>query len=198
MTPDRRTTLRWAAAAAVAAGAGFGGLRHFGRDRPGDDAGAEGRGYGKDPPLAEPRRNVWPLRLDDKRRAAVRALADLLLPGDPAATPPAPPASGLAIDAFFDEWLSAPYPDQRADRALIVPLLDAVARAPLRARAIRRETAFAEASARFRVLAVAAYYTTPQGLAAIGFVGNEARERFDGPPPEIAQRFEEAFARLKT
>lgn len=189
MTPDRRTTLRWAAAVAVAAGTGVGGIRYFGRERAGSAPEAAAAGYGKDPPLTSPRRDVWPLRLTPDQRGAARRLADLVLPGDAAATPPCPAASTLGIDAFFDEWLSAPYPEQRADRALLTPLLDAAAR--------RREPAFHKAAARFRVLAIAAYYTTAEGLAAIGFVGNEARERFDGPPPAIARRFEEAFARLK-
>lgn len=197
MTPDRRTTLRWAAAVAVAAGTGFGGVRYFGRDRAGGSVEADVRGYGKDPPLTSPHRDVWPLRLAPDHRAAVRQLADLILPGDPDGTPPAPAASALDIDAFFAEWLSAPYPDQRADRALLMPLLAAVAAATARTAAIRREPRFEVAAARFRVLATAAYYTTAEGLAAIGFVGNEARERFDPPPPAVVQRLEAAFARLK-
>lgn len=193
MTVDRRTTLRWAAAVAATAGIGYGGIRHFAIDRA-DPPPAEGHGYGKDPPRAKPRRDVWPLRLSADQRWAARTLADLLLPGDPAATPPCPPASALRLEEFFDEWLSAPYPDQRDDRRLLTPLLDTVARTS--ARTIPRDAASKAAVARFRILAAAAYYTTPEGLAAIGFVGNEARERFDGPPPEVARNFEKAFAKL--
>lgn len=192
MTLDRRTTLRWAAAVAATAGIGVGGIRHFARDRA--DPPAEGPGYGKDPPRAKPRLDVWPLRLSADQRWAARTLADQLLPGDPNATPPCPPASKLGLEEFFDEWLSAPYPDQRDDRRLLIPLLDAVARTSTRA--IPRNATLKQAVARFRVLTAAAYYTTPEGLAAIGFVGYEARERFDGPPPEVAQRFEAAITKL--
>jgi hypothetical protein len=194
VTVDRRTTLRWAAVVAAGAGATFGGIQFFGRDR--EDLRTTVSGYGKDPLLTSPPRDAWPLRLKPAQRAAVKQLADLVLPGDPAATPACPAASTLDIDAFFDEWLSAPYPEQAADHALLMPLLNDVARAPANASSIRRKSKFTEAAARFRVLATAAYYTTAEGLSAIGFVGNEARAEFEAPPAELVRRFEQAFAKL--
>jgi hypothetical protein len=32
------------------------------------------------------------------------------------------------------------------------------------------------------------FYTTPEGTKDIGYVGNVALTRFDGPPPEVLQR----------
>ena len=41
---------------------------------------------------------------------------------------------------------------------------------------------------RFRSLCAAAYYATPPGWEAIGYVGNVALAKFDGPPPEVLER----------
>ena len=41
---------------------------------------------------------------------------------------------------------------------------------------------------RFRSLCAAAYYATPPGWQAIGYVGNVALPKFDGPPPEVLER----------
>jgi len=43
----------------------------------------------------------------------------------------------------------------------------------------------APAFERLRILAAAAYYTTPAGFSAIGFVGNVPRTSFDGPPQAV-------------
>ena len=42
--------------------------------------------------------------------------------------------------------------------------------------------------ARFRDLCASGYYTTPAGMKDIGYVGNVALERFDGPPPEVRRK----------
>jgi hypothetical protein len=47
---------------------------------------------------------------------------------------------------------------------------------------------FKEAAAFFDVyrdLCASAYYATPAGWQAIGYVGNVALPQFDGPPPEV-------------
>ena len=38
---------------------------------------------------------------------------------------------------------------------------------------------------RFRSLAAGAYYGTPEGWKAIGYIGNIPLPSFDGPPPEV-------------
>jgi hypothetical protein len=42
--------------------------------------------------------------------------------------------------------------------------------------------------AKFRTLAASAYYGTEAGWKAIGYVGNMALARFDGPPQEVLDR----------
>ena len=40
-------------------------------------------------------------------------------------------------------------------------------------------------SRRFRDLTAGGFYTTPAGMKDLGYVGNVALARFDGPPPEV-------------
>jgi len=72
-------------------------------------------GYGQDPNLVEPV-TPWPLTLDKPQRETLRIAADLMIPADDHS----PSAGSLNIDAFIDEWISAPYPVMQADRALIM------------------------------------------------------------------------------
>lgn len=179
----------WAGVVAIATGASWAGSQR------GIFAAADvstSAGYGPDPAMLEPRRDHWPLTLDKGQRNAVATLIDRMLPGDPTAEQPTPPASTLNLASFFDEWLSAPYPDQRADRALLLPLLAAVEATP----APNGDAQDQVASERFRVLAAAAYYTTEIGMVAIGYVGNEPRATFEGPPPDVIAGLEAALARL--
>ena len=46
----------------------------------------------------------------------------------------------------------------------------------------------AEFFSRFRSICASAYYATESGWKAIGYVGNVALERFDGPPQEVLDR----------
>ena len=41
---------------------------------------------------------------------------------------------------------------------------------------------------RFRSLCAGAYYTTPAGWNAIGYVGNVPLAKFDGPPAEVLEK----------
>lgn len=192
---DRRAVIGWTAVVAGAVGAGWGlatpGAAPTGRELP--------PGYGKDPPLVEPRRQPWPRAIATSVRADLAALIDIVVPGIDGA----PAGSALGLVDFFDEWLGAPYPDMVADQDLILPLLAAITGlAGLAAGA--RETRVAAlgsggtatAFARFCVLAAAAYHTTPPGIAALGYIGNEPRPRFDGPPPDVLAHFDRELARL--
>lgn len=161
-------------------------------------------GYGTDPDLAE-KKVPWPLTLDPAQRALVRVAADMILPADAGQKPP----SALGIDAFVDEWVSAPYARQAADRAAILPglvWLDAesaarFARPFVRADAAQRKAIFdsiawsdrvapgLERAAAFfaslRALVILGYYTTPEGEAELGYVGNTPIEGvYPGPGPE--------------
>ena len=41
---------------------------------------------------------------------------------------------------------------------------------------------------RFRTVCASAYYATPEGWKAIGYIGNVALPSFDGPPPEVLEK----------
>jgi hypothetical protein len=41
---------------------------------------------------------------------------------------------------------------------------------------------------RYRDLTAGGYYTTPEGMKDIGYVGNVPLPSFDGPPPEVLRK----------
>jgi Gluconate 2-dehydrogenase subunit 3 len=210
---DRRSTLKWMLAASASMP-----LLHQ-RVLGGDDVAAEARaaaqaaarvtaqGYGTDPDLlktfhpGEP----WPLTLNDGQRLTAAALSDIILPADARS----PGASAVGVVDFLDEWVSAPYPTQMQDRAL---LLDGLAW--IDAEAMRRfartfsnldETqqhaicddicheksarpSFAEPArffARYRDLTAGGFYSTAVGRRDLGYMGNDPRASFDGPVSEV-------------
>ena len=168
------------------------------------------KGYGTDPSLNKIYQpgDVWPLTMSPAQKKAATVLADVILPADDLG----PAASALRVTDFIDEWVSAPYPDQLEVRPVILEglqWLDAEAKE-------RFQKGFADLSAAqqaaicddicdpekvaaefksaaeffnaFRSLAMGAYYSTPEGWKAIGYVGNVARVSFDGPPPEVLKK----------
>jgi hypothetical protein len=184
---DRRETLYWMGLVSALVVTG---CKPAGPGLP--SAASQAQGYGKDPSMTAPKR-TWPLTLSTTEKRKFAAIADLILP----ATPVLPAPSALGIDAFLDEWLSAPYPGQLADRALILPLArDARPPATLVAKRADKSDAAAPAVVRLRLLVVAACYSTPEGMKAIGYIGNEPRATFDGPPPEVIAHFDTETAKL--
>jgi hypothetical protein len=207
---DRRVAIKWI----MTAGAGAVLLR--GRSFGARDAAPPGApvppaaGYGTDPDLMKPYKpgDYWPLTLTAAQRRAAAALADIVIPADERS----PSASSVGITDFLDEWVSAPYPDEVKDRTTIVGGLDWVdAEAGKRFAATFAEatedqrqalcaeisleapahSAAAKASRffrRFRDLVAAGYYTTPQGMKEIGYVGNVPLARFDGPPADVIEK----------
>lgn len=205
MTPTRRDVLAWTAAVALSLKTGWRAYAQSGTS--GDTGDWDGHtgwrgGYGKDPDLQNLTAGPWPRQLGEGGRATAAALADIVLPGADGLPDP----SALGIADFFDEWLSAPYPEQERDRDLLLDLfgwLDLAARQRgaasfaaaepgLRADLVAAEAASgvddASAFRRFTVLTVAAVYTTAEGIRAIGFVGNAPQDGFTGPPPDVLDR----------
>ena len=207
MTPDkqprmdRRTAIKWmmtaAASMAVLDNVSSGAT----------PAAITAKGYGMDPNLLkgyEPG-DVWPLTFTPKQRRATVALCDVMIPADEKS----PKASDLRVPDFIDEWISSPYPGQTADRKLIVEGLawidtEAQKRFQLDFADLRPEQqtaicddicnptrAKAEHKSavpffkRFRDLTAGGYYTTPQGMRDLGYVGNVAASSFEGPTPEV-------------
>jgi hypothetical protein len=205
---DRRLAIKWI----VAAGAGAALLkgRIFGADGAPSAAPGSAAGYGTDPDVMKAYKpgDYWALTLSDAERRAASALSDIIIPADARS----PSASAVGITDFIDEWVSAPYEGHPQDRTTIMgglDWLDAECRkrngAPFaEAAQERREALCAEISVdapggteagtasrffrRFRDLVAIGYYTTPDGMKEIGYVGNIPLARFDGPPAEVIEK----------
>jgi hypothetical protein len=199
---DRRTTINWVFAAAAAVPS----LRSFAYtpEPLARDVAANQAGYGTDPELVKEWKagGPWPLTLGVQARLTTAVLCDLIIPADEVS----PSASSVGVVDFIDEWISAPYPQQRADREIVLPGLvwiDAEAQKRFgKAFAVldeKQKTAiaddicsagraapqFASAAkffAKFRDLTAGGFYTTPIGMKDIGYTGNQPLEKFDGPP----------------
>lgn len=173
-------------------------------------------GYGTDPNLMEPE-TPWPLTLSENERAIVRAAADLIIPADDRS----PSAGSLGVDAFVDEWVSAPYERQQYDRTLIVSGLDWLDRESRKRfsqrfaetsaenqTAIFNDVAFrdrvkeghdkqAEFFGRLRGLIMAGFYTRPEGITDIGYLGNSPiMGPYPGPSAEALEHLRGKLAEM--
>ena len=163
--------------------------------------------YGTDPDLQKVYRpgDLWPLTFDARQIKAAGALADVILPADDLG----PAASTLGVVDMLDEWVSAPNDTQQKDRPVILDGLawiDAESRKRFQkdfadlpesgktaicdaicdpAKAVKEFRTAARFFSKFRALCAGAYYATPDGWKALGYVGNVALASFDGPPPEV-------------
>ena len=164
-------------------------------------------GYGGDPDLMKYYKpgDLWPLTFTKEQRRTAAALCDVIIPADEKS----PSASSVDVPDFIDEWISAPYPEQIADRKIIVEglawldgesqkrfqqpfadlttvqqqkICDDICHAP------KAKSEFAKAAiffAKFRNLTAGGFYTTPAGWKDIQYVGNVPLTQFEGPPPEV-------------
>ena len=203
---DRRTTIKWMLTAATVAPS----LGSFAFAGPAGARAAAAHGYGTDPKMLHPNRPgaLWPLTFTKRQRATAAALSDLIIPADDAS----PSASAVGVVDFLDEWISAPYPQQRADRQVVldgfkwldresarrfsqpfssldaaqqVRICDDICHAP---KAKPRFAAAAAFFARYRDLTAGGFYTTPQGREDLKYIGNMPLARFDGPPIEALRK----------
>jgi hypothetical protein len=171
------------------------------------NASNSGSGYGTDPNLMEVYKpgELWPLTFTKQQHRTAAALCDVILPADEKS----PGASQLKVPDFIDEWISAPYPKQQEDKPRILHGL-----AWLDAESAKRfHQWFAELSAeqkqricddiclprkaapeyeqpahffdKFRDLTLGGFYTTPDGMKDVQYLGNVPLTKFDGPPPEV-------------
>ena len=174
------------------------------------------KGYGLDPNLVEPT-VPWPLTLDKAQRESLRIAAALMLPADEHS----PSGGSLHLDAFVDEWVSAPYAVQQADRGLVVSGL-----AWMDAEGNHRfGKTFAQASdtqrreifdlvafkkkiqpgyeqpaiffVRLRALMLSGFYSLPEGMKDIGYMGNQPSVGpYPGPTKEALAHLNAALAKL--
>ena len=213
MSLDRRTTLKWMFAAAATAPSLQVSLAAYDSPHTTDMAralAAGQKGYGTDPNLVAEWKpgGPWPLTLTEQGRQTAKALADLIIPADEHS----PAASAVGVVDFIDEWISAPYPGQQADRAIVLPGLAWIEeesrkrfgkafaavsdtqRAAIAddicspAKAKPEHATAAKFFARFRDLTAGGFYTTPAGMKDIGYTGNVPLEKFDGPPAEALKK----------
>lgn len=208
LTVDRRTTLKWLGAAVLAAQTTLA--------SPASKLLPKASGYGTDPNLVNPS-VPWPRTLSRAQLLTVASLCDLILPDDGRS----PAASAVGVHDFVDEWVSAPYPDQQQDRAVILRGLDWVAAQSMR----RARKPFHQAPAQFQVelferlhgrrqpapeftdadqfmpklryIAIGAYYTSEAGIADINHIGNTPiAGDYPGPTPEALEHLRQALKRL--
>jgi hypothetical protein len=195
---SRRESIKWVIAASATAS--LLSTRGFG-------ANFAVRGYGQDPKLLETYKpgDLWPLTLSKEQRRTASSLCDVIIPADDKS----PSASQLGVHDFIDEWISAPYPTQQGDRKIILDGLswidsestkrfkkkfaelseaqqhqfcDEICFEPKAKPAIKKAAQF---FARFRDLTAGGFYTTPEGMNDIQYLGNVPLTKFDGPPPEV-------------
>jgi hypothetical protein len=199
---DRRQALSWLAVAAV--GLTAAGRLPLGAAEPADRP--HGKRIGSDPVLNRTYvpGEFWPLSFSPAQQAAAAALADLILPPETGGKKP----SELGVPAFVDEWVSSYYDETLKDRPIILAGLTWLdAEANRRHGAVFAKLTLAQQAGiaddicgvtpvkkehkpgqdffkRFRHLAAGGYYTTPQGMRELGYVGNTPSANFDGPTPE--------------
>lgn len=194
---DRRTTIKWLAATMAAGYAGCSREdKRFGPEIPPAGPGKMAKppaaaGYGKDPDLMNPI-VPWPRTLTDAELETATALCDMIIPEDEHS----PAASAVGVPDFIDEWVSAPYPQQQEDREHLLPglawletesrvrfdakfaeatdaqraeLLDLIAWTDRTSPELAQQAEFFD---RFRWITVGAFYTTAEGIADAGYLGN--------------------------
>ena len=197
---SRRDIIKWFTAAAAVSQ--LGPLASLGQE---SDAIASG--YGTDPKVTNIFKpgDVWPLTLSSKQRKLVTVLADAILPEDELG----PAASALRVPDFIDEWVSAPYPRQQSSRKKILPglkVIDVLSKdrygKELAALSQNQVAALLDAASEnkgkdaqlkkvesflydFTSICMGAYYGTPEGWKAVGYVGNTPLATFDGPPQAV-------------
>jgi len=168
---------------------------------------AAARGYGTDPNLIDPYKigDLWPLTFNPEQRRLAAALCDVIIPADDKS----PSASALQVQDFIDEWISAPYPEHQEHKKIILEgfeWLDAESQKRFKmkfvdlsdakkreicdaicdpAKAKKQFAKPAEFFSGFRNLTTSGFYTTPEGMKDVGYVGNVALQKFEGPPKEV-------------
>lgn len=162
-------------------------------------------GYGTDPELNKNYKpgDFWALTFTAGQRRTATALCDVIIPADAKS----PAASAVGVPDFIDEWISAPYPGHDKDRALILDglvwidaesqkrfgndfadliasqqraLCDDICYVPKAKPEFKTAALFFN---KFRDLTSGGFYTTPEGMKDLGYVGNVPIATYEGPTP---------------
>ncbi len=201
---DRRTALKWMLTASAAMTLS---QRQLLGATPAEAAAPATKGYGTDPLLNKEYAPgaFWPLTMTDHQRKTSAALCGLIIPAENGV----PSAADLKVHDFIDEWISSPYADQAKDRETILAgltwidleagkrfgqdfaalnheqmcaIADDICHAPDAKHELKAGAKF---FAKFRDLTTGGFYTTPEGMKDVGYVGNIPLPEFKGPPPEV-------------
>ncbi|MFL6734009.1 MAG: gluconate 2-dehydrogenase subunit 3 family protein [Sphingomicrobium sp.] len=213
MEVDRRVTLQWMLAAMAAGAAPI--QSAYAAQGPGpwpntSPAPVQGPGYGTDPNMLEPV-VPWPKTLTAEQLATAAAVCDTILPAEGSYHAP----SAIGIHQFVDEWVSAPYPQQASDRVVILngfawlesqakarhgksyTALPEAVRATLLSEAAKANAQGADFVGRMKFLTTGAYYTSEEGIAELGYVGNTPMNGdYPGPTPEALAHLDGVLATL--
>jgi hypothetical protein len=165
------------------------------------------KGIGTDPNLMDVYKpgTIWPLSFTAAQRKTAAALCDVIIPADEKS----PSASQLKVHDFIDEWISAPYPRHQEDRKEVLEgfkwletesqkrfkrafvsltesqrrkICDDICFAPKAKPQFKNAARF---FAKYRNLTAGGFYTTPEGMKDVQYIGNVALTKYDGPPPEV-------------
>lgn len=150
----------------------------------------------------------WEGVLGEDELRTVAALCDVIIPEDDGS----PRASAVGAHEFVNEWVSAPYESNQRDLVIVrggvtwlnveagrrfgrrfadltlaekQAICDDIAYQP---RALPEHRAAARFFDKMRDLTATAFYTTQEGMADLGYVGNLPMSSFDGPPREVLER----------
>ena len=204
---DRRTAIRWMLTASAAVAITD---RQMFAASPQQAAAPATKGYGHDALLnAEYQPGAfWPLTMTDAQRRTAAALCAVIIPAEGSV----PSAADLHVHDFIDEWISSPYPDQQGDRTIVLSGLgwineetrrrfgkdfadldekqtkavcDDLCHAP---DAKSEHAEGAKFFAKFRDLTTSGFFTTPEGMKDLGYVGNVPLAEFKGPPKEVLEK----------
>lgn len=160
-----------------------------------------------DPDLNNPTVH-WEFVLDEFELTTLASLCDMIIPADEFS----PSASSLGAHHYINEHVSAPYDNNKADLVMVrggivwlnsessrrfnktfvelnaqqqTDICDDIQWEKTAKPQYRMGARFFE---KIRNLTATAFYTTEQGMADIGYVGNKPSVNFDGPPAEVLSR----------
>lgn len=168
--------------------------------------------YGTDPIVSNPS-VPWSLTLSDAQRDQVAVLSDIICPADEQG----PAATEVGVPDVIDEWVSAPYSTQQRDRVEIInglQWLDDEAQQRFGSNFVSasesdqieiiEDIAYRsqydvpqfELAARFfnriRRLVFGAYFSSPEGIEDIGYMGNVAiAGEYPGPTDEAMEHIKQ-------
>lgn len=176
------------------------------------------KGYGKDPNLIIPHSSPWPKILTAGQLTLVAVLADIIVPRDGNV----PSATEVNVPDVINEWMSAPYAWQQADRLTIhsalvwindestirfsksfiklsskqqIEIIDNIAyqKQDLAEEFIKIANAFS----RLRKLVLAAFFCSPAGTKDLGYQGNAPiMGDYPGPTDEAMEHLNQKLAEL--